>query len=105
MRLLRALLLFVRHTSWSPAPEWTAADARSLATFLATSSGAKLQAILRNEITAANERAAMQAAPFACGWACGYRGLFAWFQSLSVPAEAPAEPDPEIAAELEHLFP
>jgi hypothetical protein len=105
MRLLLALSLFLRRASWSPAPEWTAADARALATFLATPAGAKLQTILRNEITAANERAAMKAAPFECGWACGYRGLFAWFQSLSQPADSPAEPDPEIAAGLEHLFP
>jgi hypothetical protein len=104
MRLLRALILFLRHASWSRAAEWTAADARALATFLGTPAGAKLQTILRNEITAANERAAMKAEPFECGWACGYRGLFAWFQSLSVPAETPAEPDPELA-ELEHLFP
>jgi hypothetical protein len=105
MRLLHALILFLRRASWSPAAEWTAADARALATFLGTPSGAKLQTILRNEITAANERAAMKAAPFECGWACGYRGLFAWFQSLSLPAEMPAEPDPALAAELEHLFP
>lgn len=105
MRLLRALLLFLRRASWSPATEWTSADARALATFLGTPAGAKLQAILRNEITAANERAAMKAAPFDCGWACGYRGLFAWFQSLSVPAETVPGPDPEIAADLEHLFP
>ena len=101
MRLLRALLLFLRRASWAPAPEWTAADARALATFLGTPAGTKLQAILRNEITAANERAAMKAMPFECGWACGYRGLFAWFQSLSVPVETPDAPD----SELDHLFP
>ena len=105
MRLLRALALFLRHASWSPTPEWTAADARVLATFLGTPAGARLQLILHNEITAANERAAMKAAPFECGWACGYRGLFAWFQSLSQPVETSAEPDPEVAADLEHLFP
>ena len=101
MRTLRALLLFLRRVNWTPAPEWTAADARALATFLHTPAGAKLQSILHQEIAAANERAAMKAAPFECGWACGYRGLFAWFQSLSVPVEPPEGPD----ADLEHLFP
>ena len=103
MKLLRALLLFLRRASWTPAPDWTAADARALAGFLATPSGAKLQAFLRNEIASANERAAMKALPFDCGWACGYRGLFAWFQSLSIPADA--EPEPEMAADLEQLAP
>src|SRR3954469_17721618 len=105
MRLLRALVLFLRRASWSPTPEWSAADARALATFLATPAGAKLQEILRQEIAAANERAAMKAAPFECGWACGYRGLFAWFQSLSLPAETADEPDAEDATGLEHLLP
>lgn len=64
MKLLRALLLFLRRASWVPAPEWTAADARALASFLTTPAGVKLQAFLRNEIASANERAAMKALPF-----------------------------------------
>ena len=92
MRILRAILLFLRHTSWLPAPAWTSADARALATFLATSTGRKLLRLLRSEIGAANERAAMKAAAFDCGWACGYRGLLAWFEALSTAAAAEEEP-------------
>lgn len=102
MRLLRSLALFLRRVPWQSVPEWTAADARALATFLATPAGEKLQEILRQEISAANERAAMKAAPFECGWACGYRGLFAWFQSLSAPIATNDAPDSD---GLEHLFP
>ena len=101
MRILRAILLFLRHTSWLPARAWTPADARALASFLASSTGRKLLRLLRGEIGAANERAAMKAAAFDCGWACGYRGLYAWFESLS--AREPEEPLPAQAEhELDH---
>jgi hypothetical protein len=99
IRFFRALLTFASRTRWSTPPEWTEADSRSLATFLSSPSGAKLSAILHSEIAAANERAAMSggATPnrtaFDCGWACGYRGLYAWFESLSAPAPQ-AEADP-----------
>jgi hypothetical protein len=83
MRFVRALSHFLRRASWRPPADWTDADSRALAAFLQTESGARLQRFLCNEICAANERAAMKATPFDCGWACGYRGLYAWFQSLS----------------------
>jgi hypothetical protein len=98
LRFLRAFLTFAARSRWSAPPEWTEADARALATFLGSSSGAKLRAILHSEIATANERAAMSggATPaktaFDCGWACGYRGLYAWFESLSArPAAEPGE--------------
>jgi hypothetical protein len=94
IRFLRAILTFASRSRWSAPPEWTDTDSRALAAFLTSSSGAKLRAILHSEIAAANERAAMsKGAAFDCGWACGYRGLFAWFESLSAPAPTPeAEP-------------
>jgi hypothetical protein len=83
-RLERAFKLFYRRTAPTPAPEWTEEEARHLAWFLQTATGRKLQAILTNEIAAANERAAMsKGSAFECGWACGYRGLIAWFQALA----------------------
>ncbi len=98
-RFLRALLVFARRSTWTAPPEWTEADARALATFLATLAGAKLRGILHSEIGSANERAAMsEGAAFECGWACGYRGLHAWFESLAAsgfdePASAVDELD------------
>ena len=83
-RLLRALAIFTRHVRWSAPPDWSEADGRALAGFLASPAGAKLREILRSEIASANERAAMsKGAAFECGWACGYRGLYAWFESLA----------------------
>ena len=86
MRIFCALVTFLQRTTWSPAPEWSEADARALATFLRSPAGAKLQVFLRNEVASANERAAMKATPFDCGWACGYRGLLAWFEALGSEA-------------------
>lgn len=103
-RWWRAIAVFVRRANWTQPPEWTEADARALGSFLGSATGAKLQKILRSEIASANERAAMsKGAPFECGWACGYRGLHAWFESLSArPAEGTEamETDP-----LEQLAP
>ena len=94
-RFIRALALFTARTRWSAPPEWSDADARALATFLGSAPGQKLRAILHSEIASANEGAAMsKGAAFECGWACGYRGLYAWFESLSAPA---ASPEPETA--------
>lgn len=84
MRLIRATLCFLRRTGFSPRPQWLPQDAKVLAQFLRTPTGLRLAMILQSEIIEANERAAMKAQPFECGWACGYRGLFAWFQALSV---------------------
>jgi hypothetical protein len=107
---LRAAWLFARHGGWCPQPEWTADDREALRRFLATEAGSKLRLILMSHIAAANEKAAMTATPFECGWACGYRGLWAWFQSLSL-SPAGAEPgtseeaEPGVAADFAHLHP
>lgn len=106
-RFLRALSIFAARSRWSAPPEWAEADARALATFLASPAGAKLRAILLGEIATANERAAMsKGGAFECGWACGYRGLYAWFESLSAPAAEPVAPSAEPAIDpLDHLLP
>lgn len=109
MRLLRAFLLFVRRSRWQSFPEWEEVDSRALASFISSRTGAKLMLTMQNQIVEANERAAMsKGSAFECGWACGYRGLFAWFQSLSVtPAvqeENEASPFGETAG-LEQLSP
>ena len=83
------MLLFARRSEFVPRPEWTKADAEALRAFLTTGTGQRLQATMISEIGAANERAAMKAAAFECGWACGYRALYAWFEALSAkPAAA-----------------
>jgi hypothetical protein len=104
------MLLFCRKAPLAQKPEWTPENAEILARFLQGPTGARLRAALIAEIAAANERAAMKAAPFDCGWACGYRGLYAWFEALSAPALAAKEPQTETdpfgeAPELEHLHP
>lgn len=105
MRRWRAFRLFLRQALWAPAPEWEAADAQALAAFLSTGTGIRLQRFLRNEIASAHERAAMKATAFDCGWACGYRGLLAWFESLSVPPFESEEAESESGEELQHLAP
>jgi hypothetical protein len=102
-RFLQSLAMFLRRTSWTAPPDWNEAEARALASFLGSPAGAKLRVILQSEIASANERAAMsKGAAFECGWACGYRGLYAWFESLS----APSAPEPDSADhDLENLIP
>ncbi len=108
LRSFRAALFFARHAGYCPAPEWTPADREALARFLGTGTGARLRMTLTAYITAANERAAVKATPFECGWACGYRGLWAWFQTLSqAGADAGTSEDsgPGMADSLEHFHP
>ena len=104
-RLGRALLIFLQHTRWQPAPEWEEVDARALQQFLATSTGRKLVATMTTEVAAANERAAMsRGGAFECGWACGYRGLLAWFEALSgggSAGESEGKGESDLAAEWE----
>lgn len=110
MRLLRALLIFLRAAPLVSPPAWNAGDAKVLEGFLASQTGRKLLAIMRSEIAAANERAAMgRGDAFLCGWACGYKGSLAWFESLSAaaPAETGASEYPDLGSpdELGHLAP
>src|SRR5690242_19658337 len=110
MGLLRTLLLFSRRLPQPPRPEWTPADADLLHRFLQSHTGAKLRHTLISEISAATDRAAMKATPFECGWACGYRGLYAWFEALSAPALADEQSNSETdspgeGSGLEHLSP
>lgn len=108
-RFLRALAIFTARTRWSAPPDWQEADARALATFLGSPTGAKLRSILHGEIATANERAAMSGSStpsktaFNCGWACGYRGLYAWFESLTATSNHPNADTAEDP--LDHLLP
>jgi hypothetical protein len=107
-RFLRALAIFTARTRWFAPPDSLEPDARALATFLATPAGAKLRAILHSEIATANERAAMRKGhPFDAGWACGYRGLYAWFESLSAAATTDLSPSTDEHSQhpLDHLLP
>lgn len=96
MRVLQAVGMFLRRAPWAAAPEWTEVDERALRGFLGTSTGRKLMGTITQEIAVANERAAMsKGAAFECGWACGYRGLLAWFQALAGEAETVEVADEE----------
>ncbi len=92
-RFLRALHLFASRYSTPARPEWTAADQAALTTFLRTGAGSRLRATLISQIAEANERAAFSGKPFDCGWACGYRGLWAWFESLASLQPPPSDGD------------
>jgi len=84
IRKLKLMWLFAKMTSWNPIPEWDQEDAMILKSFMNTMTGRKLTFKLQNQIISANERAAAKATPFESGWACGYRGLLAQFEYLSV---------------------
>ena len=103
MRFLRALILFAKRTPVLPCVAWEAEDARRLQAFLCTETGRKLSLQLVAHIAEANERAAMKAAQFECGWACGFRGLWAVFQSLSVPPAVQEEQSEHSAGAAEYL--
>lgn len=106
IRFLRACFSFARRMPFWPRPEWTPEDARTLAAFFNTMTGRKLLFLLRNEIIVQNERAAFAATPRECGWAMGFRGLYAWFEALSSAADAQQQSpvDTEGDVDLEERF-
>lgn len=105
MRFLRAFLVFVRRCRFRTEMEWTTADAKGLQAFMSSHTGRKLQVMLENEVIAANERAAMtRGEAFECGWACGFKGLLAWFEAFQAQSEgSPASS--EDADDLENSHP
>lgn len=110
LRTVSLLLQYLRRLPWSPPPAWLTSDARALASFLTSATGQKLTHLLTSEIAAAHERAALsKGSAYECGWACGFRGLLAWFHSLSASAPAVTgdhhETTPGSAEELAHLAP
>lgn len=110
MRFLRAFFIFLRAPGFVRTPAWLPTDAENLSRFMQTGSGAKLRAIMVAQIAAANEQAAFKHDVFECGRAVGYRGLLAWFETLSAPAradessESKTDPFGEESG-LEHLSP
>lgn len=108
IRRIKAMLLFARHGGLAqPVPPdfWTEADARQLQSFLGTTAGAKLRAVFRAHIAANCEAAAHSAAPFQCGWAVGYKALWAVFMTLSREGVAPAQESPDENDPFAHLHP
>lgn len=88
MNFIRAFLVFWRGYRPAIQPEWSKADTIALASFMRSGTGRRLDATMRSQIAAANELAAMRATPFQCGWACGYKGLYVWFEALSAKPAA-----------------
>lgn len=66
-------------------PKWEDTDAAALARFLAGSTGRKLIAKMRYAEQSGNSQAvyANTRQEWACGWAAGQRGAFAWIFTLS----------------------
>jgi hypothetical protein len=110
LRFFFAMILFARRARYSPAPTWTIEDAASLAKFLQSPCGLKLKMHLAAQIAAQNEEAARVGDAKACGWACGYKALWAMFQTLSLSHVRELPDDTEDArtgagADLEHFAP
>ncbi len=93
LRWVRAFYLFASHARYVPAPEWTDEDSANLAKFLTTASGIKLRMKLEANIAAMNEEATFKSTAYACGWARGYRALWAYFQALSPARELSGDPE------------
>ncbi len=109
LRFIAAMILFARVTRWAPAPRWTLEDAAALSKFLQSPCGYRLRAHLQAQIAVQNEGAARAGTPAACGVACGYKAIWAMFQTLSHVRELPDESSEDAAAGaaagFEHLSP
>lgn len=112
IRRLRAMWLFAQHFPLCPeqCPQWERDDAVALNHFLNSATGRKLVLTIRYQEQASNATAVLKhdRHEYASGWAAGFRGALAWFQSLSetrtpqpTQPEEPSEPD----GDLEHLRP
>jgi len=90
MRIINAILSFIRNQEWVDEPKWEAEDERALTGFLGTLTGKKLSLILLNLTLRQNASAVEKNADSlaeACGYAKGFRGCVATIESLCSPKQ------------------
>jgi hypothetical protein len=90
MRIIKAILSFIRNQEWVDEPKWEAEDERALTGFLGTLTGKKLSLILLNLTLRQNASAVEKNADSlaeACGYAKGFRGCVATIESLCSPKQ------------------
>jgi len=90
MRIIKAILSFIRNQEWVDEPKWEAEDERALTGFLGTLTGKKLSLILLNLTLRQNASAIDKNADSlaeACGYAKGFRGCVATIESLCSPKQ------------------
>lgn len=108
LNYLRAMWLFATHTGYCRTPYWGPDDAVVLTRFLETTTGAKLRMHLAAQIARMNEHAALNATPWECGMACGYKAFWAVFQYLSHAGAEPGTTEdaaPGVDADLDSYRP
>lgn len=85
-RHIKAALAYATRFPWVPEPLWDAHDAKNLATFLATPTGARLKAAYVNAVLR-QQASALQAdhgkLVFEAGFSAGQKGFVAFTEGLA----------------------
>ena len=110
-RFFKTVFILLRHGgTWVDGADWTDDDTIALGGFLASETGTKLRARLRNASLSMNSTAVQSSDMHRNGVACGYMLAVADLQSLSVkgaPQDAQTSEDAADTGDsnLEHLNP
>jgi hypothetical protein len=104
-QFLRNLRISLQSTRYIQDPEWTAEDERILAGFLASATGTRFRAKLRNLVLRHNASAVVVSKDlhYECGFANGFRGCINAIEALVPPP--PSQEGITDASELDHLSP
>ena len=85
LHFLRAALIFVRHQPWVNATPWDVEDAKTLATFLNTRTGARLKATLANLVLRQQAASLSQTKglEFEAGFCNGQKSIVATIEGMA----------------------
>lgn len=85
-RHLKAAINYARHLPWVDQPLWDAGDAKALATFLASPTGARLKALYVNAVLR-QQASALQSDQsklfYEAGYSAGQKGFVTFTESLA----------------------
>ena len=86
LRHIKSALAYATRFPWVDAPDWTAADAKNLATFLSTPTGHRMKALCVNAVLR-QQANALQADQgklvFEAGYSAGQKGFVAFMEGLA----------------------